>query len=240
MFRCQLAPRQKKVPASLTWWHFSEVLIFFALWFSADSWTLKLNSDKFDQWRIRRRMWRNIPAQKIVLTQSYDANILPAVSYLDAGRRIKDSGRPVDIYIYIYIYIYRDRKPSQHVTVGLAWGSPQSSAACDFIMHAQALRAAAVVGPGTWSIYVALVKKWRLAENACFKLDVDRRVLVPSTLVVPRAFWSGCEHTSDHVGNDNWKRKLLAPLHAWSITSVKVWRTSFPLHLWAIWAVFTL
>ena len=23
------------------------------------------------------------------------------------------------------IYIYRDRKPSQHVTVGLAWGSPQ-------------------------------------------------------------------------------------------------------------------
>ena len=24
-----------------------------------------------------------------------------------------------------YIYIYRDRKPSQHVTVGLAWGSPQ-------------------------------------------------------------------------------------------------------------------
>ena len=26
---------------------------------------------------------------------------------------------------YIYIYIYRDRKPSQHITVGLAWGSPQ-------------------------------------------------------------------------------------------------------------------
>ena len=67
-------------------------------------------------------MWRNmhVPVQKIVLTQSYDAKILPAASYLDAGRRIKDRGRPVD-----YIYIYRDRKPSQHVTVGLAWGSPQ-------------------------------------------------------------------------------------------------------------------
>ena len=56
----------------------------------------------------------HVPVQKIVLTQSYDANILPTASYLDAGRRIKDSGRPVDIYIY------RDRKPSQHVTVGLA------------------------------------------------------------------------------------------------------------------------
>ena len=75
MFRCRLALRQKKVPASLTWWHFSEVLIFFALWFSADSRTQKLNSDKFDLWRIRRRMWRNmrVPVQKIVLTQSYDA-----------------------------------------------------------------------------------------------------------------------------------------------------------------------
>ena len=58
----------------------------------------------------------HVPVQKIVLTQSYDAKILPAASYLDAGRRIKDRGRPVDIYIYIY----RDRKPSQHVTVGLA------------------------------------------------------------------------------------------------------------------------
>ena len=56
---------------------------------------------------------------QIVLTQSYDAKIWPAASYLDAGRRIKDRGRPVDLYIY------RDRKPSQHVTVGLAWGSPQ-------------------------------------------------------------------------------------------------------------------
>ena len=66
----------------------------------------------------------HVPVQKVVLTQNYDAKILPAASYLDAGRRIKDSGRPVDIYIYLYIY--RDRKPSQHVTVGLAWGSPQS------------------------------------------------------------------------------------------------------------------
>ena len=59
----------------------------------------------------------HVPVQKIVLTQSYDAKISPAASYLDAGRRIKDNGRPVDIY--------RDRKLSQHVTVGLAWGSPQ-------------------------------------------------------------------------------------------------------------------
>ena len=61
----------------------------------------------------------HVPVQNIVLTQSYDANILPSASYLDAGRRIKDSGRSVDIYIY------RDRNPSQHVTVGLAWGSPR-------------------------------------------------------------------------------------------------------------------
>ena len=60
----------------------------------------------------------HVPVQKIVLTQSYDAKIWPAAFYLDAGRRIKDRDRPVDIYIYIYIY--RDRKPSQHVTVGLA------------------------------------------------------------------------------------------------------------------------
>ena len=60
-----------------------------------------------------------VDLQKIVLTQSYDAKILPAASHLDAGRRVKDRGRSVDTYIY------RDRKPSQHVTVGLAWGSPQ-------------------------------------------------------------------------------------------------------------------
>ena len=39
----------------------------------------------------------HVPVQKIVLTQSYDAKILPAASYLDARRRIKDSGLPVDI-----------------------------------------------------------------------------------------------------------------------------------------------
>ena len=37
-----------------------------------------------------------------VLTQSFDTKILPAASCLDAGRRIKDNGRPVDTY--------RDRK----------------------------------------------------------------------------------------------------------------------------------
>ena len=42
-------------------------------------------------------MKEHVPVQKIVLTQSYDARVLPAASYLDTGRRIKDSGRPVDI-----------------------------------------------------------------------------------------------------------------------------------------------
>ena len=121
-------PRQKKVPASLTWLLFSEVLIFFALWFSADSRTQKVNSEQFDQ--RRRRMWtwwRNMYQYRRSFSHKVTTRrVSPAASYLDAGRRIKDSGRPVDtyIYIYIYIYIYRDRKPSQHVTVGLAWGSP--------------------------------------------------------------------------------------------------------------------
>ena len=84
----------------------SEVLIFFALWFSADS--RKLNSDEV------RSVTNSKTVQKIVHTQSYDAKILPAASYLDAGRRIKDRGRSVDTYIY------RDRKPSQHATEGLA------------------------------------------------------------------------------------------------------------------------
>ena len=63
---------------------------FFALRFGADS--RKLNSDE-----VRRRC----EVQKIVRTQTYDAKILPAASYLDAGRRIKDRGRSVDTYIYI-------------------------------------------------------------------------------------------------------------------------------------------
>ena len=46
-------------------------------------------------------------------------SILPWCRALD--QRQRSAGR----YIYIYLYIYRDRKPSQHVTVGLAWGSPQ-------------------------------------------------------------------------------------------------------------------
>ena len=48
----------KKVPASLTWWPFSEVLEFLAGWSSADSRIQQLTSDKFDQWQIRRRMCR--------------------------------------------------------------------------------------------------------------------------------------------------------------------------------------
>ena len=91
-------PEAKESPGFFDLMAFSsEVLIFFALWFSADSRTQKLNSDKFGQWRIRRRMWRNMYQKQIVLTQSYDAKFWPAASYLDAGRRIKDRGRPVDI-----------------------------------------------------------------------------------------------------------------------------------------------
>ena len=56
-FDARWALTQKKVPASLTWWHFCEVLQLFVLWFSADSRMQKLDSDKFDQRRIRRRMW---------------------------------------------------------------------------------------------------------------------------------------------------------------------------------------
>ena len=63
-------------------------------------------------------MWSKMYSVSGLFSHS-DAKILPAASYLDVGRRIKDSGRSVDTYIY------RDRKPSQHVTVGLAWGSPQ-------------------------------------------------------------------------------------------------------------------
>ena len=50
----------------------------------------------------------HVPVQKIVLTQSYDAKILPAASYLDAGRRIKDSGRLVDMYIIIHTVILQN------------------------------------------------------------------------------------------------------------------------------------
>ena len=86
-----------------TWWHFCEVLKLFALWFSADSRMQKLNSDKFDQWRIRRRMWSNMYSRLFshkVTTRRF------CPSYLDAGRRIKDSGPSVDTYIYIYIHIH--------------------------------------------------------------------------------------------------------------------------------------
>ena len=72
----------------------------FSLWFSADSRRKKLNSDKVDQWRIRRRMWRNMyqywrSFSHKVTTRRFCPQ--QAATYLDAGRRIKDCGRPVDI-----------------------------------------------------------------------------------------------------------------------------------------------
>ena len=56
---------------------------------------------------------KQAPVKKIVLTESYDANILPAASYLDAGRRIKDSGRPVDIHVCLLLLLLSTPPSSQ-------------------------------------------------------------------------------------------------------------------------------
>ena len=74
---------------------------------------------------VNRNM--HVPVQKIVLTQSYDAKIWPAASYLDAGRRIKDRGRPVDIYIYIYIYIYIKYI---YIYIYISWQKAKSTRNC--------------------------------------------------------------------------------------------------------------
>ena len=103
MFRCRLALRQKKVPASLTWWHFSEVQKFFSLWFSADSGMQKINCDKFDQWRIRRRMWRNMYqyrrsfSHKRLRREDFARSVLPWRRAPD--QRQRSAGR----YLYIYL-----------------------------------------------------------------------------------------------------------------------------------------
>ena len=73
----------------------------------------KLTFNKFDQWRIRRRMWSNTNSRSNVLTRSFDEKILPrsVLSWRRAPfQRQRSAGR----------YIYRDRKFTQHVTVGLA------------------------------------------------------------------------------------------------------------------------
>ena len=55
---CWPALRQKKVPASSTWWHFFEVQQLLALWFSSTIQIMqKITFNKFDQWRVRRWMW---------------------------------------------------------------------------------------------------------------------------------------------------------------------------------------
>ena len=101
MFRCRLALKQKKVPASLTCWHFSEVLIFFALWFSANSRTQKLNSKKVDQWRIRRRMWRNMYQYRRSFSHKVTTRrFFPQHSTLTPGAGSKTAvGRSIYIYI---------------------------------------------------------------------------------------------------------------------------------------------
>ena len=77
------------------------------MWFSADSRTQKLNSDKFDQCtNSKTNVKEHVPVQTIVLTQSYDAKILPAASYLDVGRRIKDSGRPGSVLTVERDWVY--------------------------------------------------------------------------------------------------------------------------------------
>ena len=52
----------------------------------------------------------HVPVQKIILTQSYDAKILPADPTLTPGAGSKtEVGPSIPIYIYIYIYIYTVR-----------------------------------------------------------------------------------------------------------------------------------
>ena len=92
-------PEAKESPGFFDLMAFSsEVLIFFCT--VVQCWQSNAKA-KLRQVRSvtnsKTNVKEHVPVQKIVLTQSYDAKILPAASYLDAGRRIKDSGRPVDI-----------------------------------------------------------------------------------------------------------------------------------------------
>ena len=92
---------KKKVPASSTWWHFFEVQQLLALWFSSNSRMQKLNfyctsliDDEFED--EFEATWI-VSVDLHVPKESLDAKILPTTSYLDAGRRFKNSGRPVNV-----------------------------------------------------------------------------------------------------------------------------------------------
>ena len=80
---------------------------FFALWFSADSRTQKLNSDKFDQWRIRRRMWRNMYQYRRSFSHKVTTRrFCPQHPTLTPGAgSIAKTAVGRSIYIYIFIYI---------------------------------------------------------------------------------------------------------------------------------------
>ena len=98
-------PEAKESPGFFDLMAFSsEVLIFFfALWFSADSRTQKLNSDKFDQWRIRRRMWRNMYQYRRSFSNKVTTRrFYPQHPTLTPGAGSKTAvGRSIYIYIYI-------------------------------------------------------------------------------------------------------------------------------------------
>ena len=97
-------PWGKESPGFFDLMAFFRSPIIFALWFSADSSWQSNAKAKLRQVRSVTNSKTNVkelmhvPVQKIVLTQSYDAKILPAASHLDAGRRVKDRGRT---YIYL-------------------------------------------------------------------------------------------------------------------------------------------
>ena len=119
MFRCLLALRQKKVPASLTWWHSVPKSLYFlhcgsVLTVERKSWTPTSSvSDEFED-ECEGTCTRSRSFSHKVTTRSFG----PQHPTLTPGAGSKtEVGRS----------IYRDRKPSQHVTVGLAWGSPQKS-----------------------------------------------------------------------------------------------------------------
>ena len=83
-------------------------------------WQSKANSDEVRSVTNSKTMWSTEDRSHTKLRrEDFARSILP-------WRRAPDQ-RQRSVRRYLYnIYIYRDRKPSQHVTVGLAWGSPQS------------------------------------------------------------------------------------------------------------------
>ena len=126
MFRCRLALRQKKSPG------FFDLMAFFRspniFCPVVQCWQ---SNAKAKLWQVRSvtNSKTNVKEHACTSTSTEDRShtklrredlarsILPWRRAPD--QRQRSAGR------YIYIYIYRDRKPSQHVTVGLAWGSPQ-------------------------------------------------------------------------------------------------------------------